>query len=42
LSHQISRALIKRGFKFLGATTVYSFFQAGGLVNDHFETCQYK
>ncbi len=26
LSQQISRALKKRGFKFLGATTVYSFF----------------
>lgn len=42
LSQQISRALKKRGFKFLGATTVYSFLQAAGLVNDHLETCQYK
>ncbi|NSN13109.1 DNA-3-methyladenine glycosylase I, partial [Enterococcus faecalis] len=33
LSQQISRALKKRGFKFLGATTVYSFLQAAGLVN---------
>ncbi|MDU4778322.1 MAG: DNA-3-methyladenine glycosylase I, partial [Enterococcus faecalis] len=23
-------------------TTVYSFLQAAGLVNDHLETCQYK
>lgn len=38
LSQQISRALKKRGFKFLGATTVYSFLQAAGLVNDHLET----
>lgn len=42
LSQQISRALKKRGFKFLGETTVYSFLQATGLVNDHLETCQYK
>mgnify|MGYP002792483447 CR=1 FL=1 len=42
LSQQISRALKKRGFKFLGATTVYSFLQAAGLVNDHLETCHYK
>ena len=42
LSQQISRALKKRGFKFLGATTVYSFLQAAGLVNDHLETCQNK
>ena len=42
LSQQISRALKKRGFKFLGATTVYSFLQAAGLVNDHLETCQYR
>ncbi len=42
LSQQISRALKKRGFKFLGATTVYSFLQAAGLVNDHLETCQYN
>ncbi|MGC6622793.1 DNA-3-methyladenine glycosylase I, partial [Escherichia coli] len=25
-----------------GATTVYSFLQAAGLVNDHLETCQYQ
>jgi DNA-3-methyladenine glycosylase I len=35
----LSRALKKRGWKFVGPTTVYSFMQSMGLVNDHVETC---
>ncbi|MDV7102967.1 DNA-3-methyladenine glycosylase I [Vibrio sp. TH_r3] len=31
--------LKKRGFKFLGSTTVYAFMQATGLVNDHDLNC---
>lgn len=39
LSDKISKDLKKRGFKFLGSTTVYAFMQATGLVNDHEESC---
>ena len=38
-SKAISKDLKKRGFKFLGPTTVYSFMQAQGYVNDHEKTC---
>jgi len=39
LSEQISIDLKKRGFKFLGATIIYSHLQALGIVNDHINTC---
>lgn len=35
----LSKELKKRGWKFLGPTTVYAFMQAMGLVNDHVEEC---
>jgi DNA-3-methyladenine glycosylase I len=35
----ISKALKKRGWTFVGPTTVYAFLQAMGLVNDHVEGC---
>ena len=35
----LSKALRKRGWSFVGPTTVYSFMQAMGLVNDHLEGC---
>jgi DNA-3-methyladenine glycosylase I len=35
----ISKELKKRGWKFVGPTTVYAFMQAMGLVNDHAEDC---
>lgn len=35
----ISRELKKRGWTFVGPTTVYAFLQAMGLVNDHVEGC---
>lgn len=38
-SEAMSKALKKRGFKFVGATICYAFMQAAGLVNDHVETC---
>lgn len=38
-SEALSRALKKRGFKFVGATTCYAFMQACGLVNDHVVDC---
>ena len=38
-SEALSKALRKRGWSFVGPTTVYSFMQAMGLVNDHIEGC---
>jgi len=35
----LSKALKKRGWKFIGPTTVYAFMQAMGLINDHVEGC---
>ena len=35
----LSKELKKRGWKFVGPTTVYAFMQAMGLVNDHAEAC---
>ena len=39
LSEDISRDLKKRGFRYLGAITVYSHLQACGIINDHDENC---
>ncbi|CAH6636392.1 MULTISPECIES: DNA-3-methyladenine glycosylase I [Pseudocitrobacter] len=38
-SDALSKALKKRGFKFVGTTICYSFMQACGLVNDHVTGC---
>ncbi|MBS0293869.1 MAG: DNA-3-methyladenine glycosylase I [Proteobacteria bacterium] len=35
----LSKDLKKRGFSFVGPTTMYAFMQAMGLVNDHIEGC---
>lgn len=35
----LSKDLKKRGWRFVGPTTVYAFMQAMGLVNDHAEEC---
>lgn len=35
----MSKDLKKRGWKFVGPTTVYAFMQAMGLVNDHAQGC---
>jgi DNA-3-methyladenine glycosylase I len=35
----LSKDLKRRGWKFVGPTTVYAFMQAMGLVNDHVEDC---
>ena len=39
LSDRISKDLKKMGFRFVGSTTVYSFMQATGIVNDHIPEC---
>ncbi len=38
-SDAMSKALLKRGFKFVGSTIVYAFMQAVGMVNDHRVDC---
>lgn len=38
-STAMSKDLRRRGWAFVGPTTVYSFMQAMGLVNDHLEGC---
>ena len=39
VSIQISKALKKKGWKFVGPTTIFAFMQAMGLINDHAEGC---
>jgi DNA-3-methyladenine glycosylase I len=38
-SAAMSKALVKRGFRFVGPTTCYAFMQAVGMVNDHTVDC---
>lgn len=38
-SDAMSKALKKRGFKFVGSTICYAFMQSAGLVNDHLTCC---
>lgn len=42
LSKKLSVQLKKIGFKFVGPTTMYSFLQAVGLINDHLDSCDFK
>ena len=39
LSEEISKALKKRGFKFVGPVIVYAWMQACGIVDDHVADC---
>ncbi len=41
LSIKISNDLKKKGFKFVGATIIYSFMQAVGIVDDHEINCSF-
>ncbi|MGW8482241.1 DNA-3-methyladenine glycosylase I [Microbacterium sp. NPDC055903] len=38
-STAMSKALRKRGFRFVGATTMYALMQSAGMVDDHIEGC---
>ena len=38
-SDLLAKDMKKRGFKFLGSTTIYAHMQATGLVNDHLVDC---
>ena len=39
VSDRMSKALAKRGFKFVGSTILYAYMQATGMVNDHLLDC---
>ena len=39
LSDRMSKALKKRGFRFVGSTICYSLMQATGMINDHVSGC---
>jgi DNA-3-methyladenine glycosylase I len=42
-SDELSRDLLRRGFRFVGSTICYAFMQAVGMVNDHTTDCfKYK
>lgn len=39
LSDRVTKDMKKRGFKFVGSTTIYSHLQAIGIINDHMADC---
>ncbi len=39
LSDKVSKDLKKRGFKFMGTVTCYSYLEAVGIMNNHAEDC---
>jgi DNA-3-methyladenine glycosylase I len=41
-SQALAKDLKRRGWRFVGPTTVYAFMQAMGLVNDHVEGCDIR
>ena len=41
-STALSKDLKRRGWSFVGPTTIYAFMQAMGLVNDHLEGCHVR
>ena len=41
-SEALSRDLRRRGFRFVGPTTMYALMQAMGLVNDHAPGCEWR
>lgn len=42
LSERVSADLKKRGFKFVGPTIIYSYLQGIGIINDHWEYCDFR
>ena len=42
LSERVSAELKRRGFKFVGPTIVYSYLQGIGVINDHWEECDFR
>lgn len=41
-SQALAKDLKRRGWRFVGPTTVYAFMQAMGLVNDHLQGCDIR
>jgi DNA-3-methyladenine glycosylase I len=41
-SRALAKDLKRRGWRFVGPTTVYAFMQAMGLVNDHVDGCAFR
>jgi|TARA_R110000782_G_scaffold186164_3_gene276305 DNA-3-methyladenine glycosylase I len=39
ISDELAKTMKKKGFKFLGSTTLYAHIQAIGMVNDHLVSC---
>lgn len=39
LSDAVAKDMKKRGFKFVGSTTIYAHLQAIGVINDHLTDC---
>lgn len=39
ISDALSKDMKKRGFRFVGSTTLYAHLQATGLINDHLVSC---
>jgi len=42
LSDRISKALLKKGFKFVGSTIIYAYLQGIGIVDDHIADCHVR
>ena len=42
LSERVSAELKRRGFTFVGPVIVYSYLQGIGVINDHWEHCDYR
>lgn len=42
LSDRVTTDLKKRGFKFVGSVTIYSYLQAIGMINDHDLDCDFR
>jgi DNA-3-methyladenine glycosylase I len=38
-SDELSKDLLRRGFKFVGSTICYAYMQAVGMVDDHLDGC---
>jgi DNA-3-methyladenine glycosylase I len=41
-SRALAKDLKRRGFRFVGPTTLYALMQSAGLVNDHVEGCAFR
>ncbi len=41
-SKALAKELKRRGFVFVGPTTIYALMEAGGLVNDHLAGCAFR